>query len=407
MAEHARLSFSAAERWLRCPASVNMTKGMPDKPSEAAIEGTIAHEWLAKSLNNWVLLGDTTIICDDPEMGAHLQKCMDYVIQRYEELPGANKQIEIETRVDLHYMTGRDDLWGTSDIIISSDMYLDVIDLKYGQGIFVAGDTPQNRLYALGKMSQYMKDTKGEVPWASVRSTIMQPRIPDKDGEIFRFEDFYPEDLLDWLEEKVKPIAIITDNPPAPVAGEKQCQFCVAKTTCPAAEAKLSATMPFEPVAPLEGVEQIVKVGDLDVDRLVNIHDNIPFISGYLKAVTESLRALLIARDDRLTGKLKLVISNRTNMWDGDDDEILESLTKGPGRILKKDLVKESLVTAPQALKLSKLKPKQKARLQEHIKKGEGGLTIVPDSDPRANVFPSMPFEEAGKVASAQPFDFL
>ncbi len=408
MGEHARLSFSAAERWLRCPASVNMTKDLREsEASEAAKEGTIAHAWLEKSLNNWVITGDTTIICDDPEMGDHLQKCMDYVLQRYDEIPGGNKKIEFEVRVDLHYMSNRDDMWGTGDVIISTDMYIDVIDLKYGRGIFVQSDTPQNRLYGLAKMAMFMKESKGDVPWTSIRSTIMQPRFPDKDGEIFRYEDFYPDALMTWFEEEVMVKAGQTDEPGKPVAGTKQCQWCLAKPTCPAAESKAKALMPFEP-AP----GQALAVGDapdeLDIDRLIGIHDNIPFISGYLKSVTGRIHDLLKTRDSRLSGRLKLVVSQRASMWDGDADEIVLELVKGRGKIPKRELVKESVITAAQALKLSKLKPAQKARLKERIKKGEGSLAIVPFSDPRADAFPvDLPFE---KVASTQPsekFDFL
>ncbi len=41
---HARLSPSAAERWMTCPGSVKLSEGREDKGSAYAAEGTAAHE---------------------------------------------------------------------------------------------------------------------------------------------------------------------------------------------------------------------------------------------------------------------------------------------------------------------------------------------------------------------------
>ena len=40
---HALLSPSSSHRWLKCPASVALSKDMPDETSEYAEEGTKAH----------------------------------------------------------------------------------------------------------------------------------------------------------------------------------------------------------------------------------------------------------------------------------------------------------------------------------------------------------------------------
>ncbi|NRW27735.1 hypothetical protein DFH72_001420 [Clostridium beijerinckii] len=44
MAKHAILSASSSHRWLKCPPSVELEKGFENKTSEAAEEGTLAHE---------------------------------------------------------------------------------------------------------------------------------------------------------------------------------------------------------------------------------------------------------------------------------------------------------------------------------------------------------------------------
>jgi len=52
MSAHAKLSPSAAERWMTCPGSVPLSIGMPDKTSAYAEEGTQAHELAERMLKH-------------------------------------------------------------------------------------------------------------------------------------------------------------------------------------------------------------------------------------------------------------------------------------------------------------------------------------------------------------------
>ncbi len=399
---------------MRCAASINLTQGLHEgKESEAAAEGTRAHVVLEKALKTWLATGDETVPlddCDDEEMQEHIQEMFNYIIDRYDLMPGGNKVMLVETKIDLHYMTGRDDLWGKADVIIYNDKHIDCLDLKYGKGLFVKADTSQNRIYLLGVMSFLMKQTKGELPWESVRSTILQPRYPGNDGVTIRFLDFDPDDLINWKDTVLLPAARATDDPRAvPIAGEEQCRFCLAKPTCPAVEAKVKDLCSvFEPV---EDNTYTILTADLDsmgIDRLIKMHDDIPFIQGYLTAISKRIREMLEARDERLKGKLKLVRSRQTNKWKLEGDELATELMKGTGRILKADLFKSVIISAPQALKLKSLKPAQKKKLQSFIVKSEGSLSIVPDSDPRTNAFPVLEFVKVGSTRlSDEGYDFL
>jgi hypothetical protein len=51
MSGHAVLSPSSAERWMTCPGSVVLTEGLEDKGSDAAEEGTAAHELAERILS--------------------------------------------------------------------------------------------------------------------------------------------------------------------------------------------------------------------------------------------------------------------------------------------------------------------------------------------------------------------
>jgi hypothetical protein len=401
---------------MRCPASVQMTADLADTPSAAAEEGTIAHRWLERALTSWIATGDDDFECDNPEMKENLEPVFDYIIDRYETMPGESKMIELEQRVDLHYMVGRDDLWGSADVILSSTEVIDVIDLKYGKGVFVEAGTSQNKIYGLGCMAKYMQKSKGEIPWSEINLTIAQPRYPGSDGSIIRTEEWTPGDLLDWCTEELIPAAEASDNPLSePIAGTKQCQWCRAKSTCPAISARVDDLCSvFEPVVngnPGTTVATgIMRTPDeMDIDELIEVHDNEAFILGYLKAVGQQLRTLLEARDPRLKGKLKLVRSRRTNKWNMDQDDLLAELTVGKDRVPKKDLVVENVISAPVALKLSALSAKQKARMQTYITKSEGTLSIVPDGDPRDNEFPVLTFEVVDSLVDETDtsFDFL
>ncbi len=404
MTEHARLAPSASDRWIPCAASVPMSEGVEDTESPQAAEGTLAHHILLdEALTDWLLMGTMTVECDDKEMQAYLQQCFDYVVNRYNEIPGDNKRILIEQRVDLHYMTNRDDMWGQSDIIIITDTYMDVIDLKYGAGVFVEADGSQNKIYTLGAMSEVMKATREDAEWISVRSTIMQPRLPDIDGDIFRYEEYDPEELITWKDEILIPAAARTDIETEPVPGVKQCRFCPVKATCPAVQQVVTDLCSvFEPVDLAHSTEVVATIRDpdiMDVASLVEVHDNIPFIEGYLKAVSAKLRILIEQHHPDVMGRLKIVRSRGQNKWNLDDDTLLlEELTKGTGRLKKGQITKQAVISAPQALKISGLKPAQLKKMQEYIVKGEGSLAIVPFSDPRNDAFPPMPFEAAESV---------
>ena len=63
MSGHAELGASTAERWMRCPASVALSKDTPNTASGYALEGTAAHTLLYRCLSEKLPAGDRKASC--------------------------------------------------------------------------------------------------------------------------------------------------------------------------------------------------------------------------------------------------------------------------------------------------------------------------------------------------------
>ena len=223
MAAHAKLSASGSARWLNCPGSVNAEKGVKEKSSFFAQEGTAAHALAEYCLVNHVSarsqLGNIFEGFEvTSDMTDHVQNYVDYVLQ-------FEGQHMYEVRVDFSPWVPEG--FGTCDaMIIGDSRKLRVIDLKYGKGIRVdAEDNTQAMLYGLGAYEDF-----GHIyDIDSIVITIHQPRL----DHVSEWE-ITVTDLLAWGEEvKSKAADCFKDDAPREPS-EKACQWCKAKPTCPA-----------------------------------------------------------------------------------------------------------------------------------------------------------------------------
>ncbi len=227
MSAHARLSPSASSRWMLCPGSVLLIERLieeglivEDRSSEAAAEGTAAHELRAECLDLGLEPHDfigQTIRADGmafevtEEMCDHLQTGIDWVREQ------AGDPI-IEARVSLdRWLPGQ---FGTLDCGFDHDGLLTINDLKYGLGKVSADENRQLRIYALG-FYDLMKR-----PVETVRLVIDQPRAGG-----LKIWSCPLSELLEFGEE-VRAAGKLALSPDAPlVAGETQCQWCPVKDT--------------------------------------------------------------------------------------------------------------------------------------------------------------------------------
>ena len=196
---HARLSASAAHKWLNCPMSLWMEDEIPEPKSSFAEEGTKAHA-LAELLIKYELIKSISIreYADerkkldpiDPEMQDYISTFVDYVKERYNSAKKITKDALLLSETRLDYSCWAPEGFGTGDVVILADRYMEIIDLKYGKGVrVVAQDNPQLKLYALGAINEYENLYDIE----EVYVTIFQPRLDHISSHLYRVEE-----LMDW-----------------------------------------------------------------------------------------------------------------------------------------------------------------------------------------------------------------
>lgn len=360
MIAHAKLGASNSHRWLNCPGSVAAEAALSGgrKGSVFADEGSVAHELadlcLSGGLNPFDFEGRTLIennaVSVDREMCSHVQTYIDYVLT----VPGIH---EYERRVD--YSDWVPGGFGTSDVIAVDGNTIHIIDLKYGKGVEVyAKDNSQMMLYALGAYSEYSCIQEIE----TVRMSIVQPRRDHIDEWEMSVSDLLK--WAAWVSEQAD-LALSDNAPFAP--GEKQCQFCAAKATCPALEKYTRKIVGGD-------FENLDNPDELTDDRVRAALSSKKLIIGWLEAVERHVTERL--ENGQGFPGFKLVAGRSLRQWA--DDEQAEAVLlelMGDGAFTRK------LISPSQAEKV--LGKTKATSIKELIVKPEGRPTLAPESDKR------------------------
>lgn len=261
MTTHVELSPSSASRWLNCPGSVALSRTVPPQLSSAASEeGTLAHAFAETALR----VGTTCRKIAEgggwdrvsEEMIGYAQVFVDFCNSL---MPNAER-MGIEQYLTLDALNPPAPMGGTADFLCWSPERLDIVDLKYGKGVFVdAQDNPQLLYYAVMGMLWCEKEGLAVPP--EVRITIVQPRI-EYVGDTIRSVSYTLDDLLGFASEllngAVKALKAVgystkrNNEFSAYLIVGSHCRWCPALTICPAqkAEAALVASMDFDVVTP-------------------------------------------------------------------------------------------------------------------------------------------------------------
>lgn len=324
---HALLSASGADRWFKCPVSPRLSAELPEPPStEAALEGTKAHEWAEYLLNQGAVdarefVGMSKATNPEADMPDHemtLERAVAiniYLDAVWAALADAdNTELYVENKFT--YPGYDPDLGGTGDacVIHVREGILDIFDFKNGWYVVGVEGNKQLLQYALGailKFPQYQIKT--------VRLNVIQPRDainPVKRWEIGRIELFK-------YQQELRAAVARTKDPNAKAVPGNHCTFCPA-----AYWQKCETRRKAAEDTAREGFTVIKDAtpGTVHPDKLAELAASLDFLEDY----TATLRTLIkneLKAGRKVTGK-KLVVFQERRAWAIEDAEAMAAKLK-------------------------------------------------------------------------------
>lgn len=402
--QHARLSPSAAKRWMTCPGSIKAIEklNIQDKPSRFAAEGTVAHEvhelclvknQVAKDYFGKTITADGMKFKVNQDMVDAVQMSLDYIQDRIDmaELEGLRVEVKVEVRSSLEYLDipGLDG--GTSDVVLlfwddEELVGIEVFDYKHGAGVAVECiDNPQAMCYGLGICAKYQ--AKAELP---VRITISQPRAHHPDGRI-RHWDTTAEHLMDWQDEELVPCAKATLEEDAEFQpSDDGCRFCPLAGNCPALY-KRSQEVAMIDFDECEDDVQLPDVETLTAEQKQFIMDHAGTIRAFIVAVENQVKQEVDQGSQEYEGRYKLV--RKTTRRKFSEDALDELTSPLLDHLAHEDVYEEksrSMTEIERRLKKAIGAKAAKEVMDEITIKPEGELVIAPISDKRKAEQPSM-----------------
>lgn len=395
---HSLLAPSGASKWMACPGSIRMEQGLPDTSGVDAAEGTAAHELAAMVLTNPGLtaldfIGDTLSVGKykfvvDEDMARHVQTYVDTVTAIVGERPHfVEKRVDFSDAIAVRGSTGTADAIG----LVPKDREIQVHDLKFGRGVKV--DAEQNKqmlLYALGALIAFGTLVSCE----RVRLVIHQPRLAHVSEWVISVTELLAfgreakraaQRVIYCLEEDFDPATDL-------VAGEAQCRWCKAKSTCPALRDHVLATVADDfvdlakPVAP-QLAPAMERIESSDNAHIANCLSAVDLIEGWCKAVRAKAESELL--NGHAVPGFKLVEGKRGHRKWAKPAEV-EALLKAM-RLKHQQIFEYSLISPAQAERLAKadaIGVRQWAKLEQHITQSEGKPSVAPAADKRQAIEP-------------------
>lgn len=379
--EHALLSPSSSSRWLNCTPSARLAENAENKSSVYAEEGTLFHEICEYCLAQWNAgvwepdpFGEELPELKDDhlmhplfkqEMFRHARNYCDFVMNEnynLEKSDGACKML-LEEKVDVSEYAP--DCFGSVDCQLVGRDTLEVIDLKYGEGVKVYAErNTQMMLYALGAL-------KGKPSIKSIRLVIAQVRLNH-----FDVWEISANDLLPWADKVLKPTAkkAFAGN------GEQKigdwCGFCPVKAQC---------RKQYEAV--VDDFDKYEYPELLTEDEICDLIEKIDKYKGWLESVNK------FVYDEALRGHkwrgYKLV-AGRSSRVITDEEAIRQDL------LTKKYLEDEIFNIKLKGIgDLEKLVGKKQfsALYGQYVKSKPGNPKLVPDSAPGDEINPLSDFD--------------
>jgi hypothetical protein len=367
---HAKLSASGAERWMVCTGSPQFEEGFEDQDTDFSKEGTVAHELseilLSRELGlidkrkaNSLIKAKQKSEYYNADMLGYVEQYVDYVMERVNAARAITHDavVMIEQRLDFSEWVPEG--FGTGDMLIIGEGFIEIIDLKFGKGVKkYAPENPQMKLYGLGALHMYdaIYDIK------SVRMTIVQPRL-----DHISTDELTAFDLYDWAESTVRTIAEEAYGPGGKFQPGDHCKFCKGRAVC-----RARAEDCMETVDAYKGAELSLE----EIGLLLAKVDN---IGKWCKEVADHAYKQATLHGKKIPGyKLVAGRSNRKFTNIGTVKEILLGEKYKPEQIIKP----EELISMTDIEALLG-KKKFTALLDGCTTKAPGKPALVPESDKR------------------------
>jgi len=351
------LRASAASRWIACPASARLSSLMPYvEGGEAAKIGTAIHalaETCFKDQSDPMTLIGTVVegITMTEENCDFAKQYLEAIFNIYNDHEWHCEGVVEEF---LPYQdTPNVKVGGTADFIgiCKSWRKLIIADLKTGRG-YVDADNEQLKLYALAAL-------EGEKLYQDI-DTIELIIIQPHHGET-RKHSMTTQELVDWEHYVLIPAIENALNPLfQPVPSDSACQYCNARTICPAQAniAEVVATAP--PVEMLSESQISVLLTKFDM------------VEGYIKAVRD--HALKRMESGSVIKGWQLQPKRALRSWTDEWQAYAGLLALG---LTEEQVTKTELITPAQAEKL--LTKDQKPNLEALTSRISSGLTLARD----------------------------
>lgn len=399
MSDHARLSPSAAHRWMACPGSIALEESLPKTRSDSvhSQEGTAAHElgqrvleaegrncadYIAQKMSNgWMITADMAY-----DTQVYVDNIKDYA---------KGNTLQIEKRVDFSTIIDVPFSFGTADaIILTADgEELQIHDLKFGRGIQVfAEQNEQLMIYALGALQEHSLTHD----FSRVRLVIHQPRLHHLSEW-----DCTLEDLIIFskrLKAQAKKAVSILDRVVANTdlsPGEKQCRWCKAAAICPALASKVQQTVgaDFETIIE-EGVTDLIPTDHVSLARKMDAAD---LIESWCKAVRGEIERVLLAGESVPGYKL---VQGRLGSRAWTDETAVEQEFKTM-RLKVQEMYDFKLISPTAAEKLLKDSPRKWKRMEQLVTRAAGKPSVAPESDKRPVLILTPVAEEFSPIAES------
>ena len=354
--QHSLISPSNFERRMLCPGSLNAEKDLPEQTSVYAEEGKMLHDRVNQLITS--KLGWAINLPDDQKDAVY--SAAEYYFELVKEANVVIKEIHEKT-FDLSFIYPK--MKGTADSVVitfepTTDSYdLHVIDYKFGKGVLVnAEQNYQLLLYYLGVVNYPEIEELLQGKKYNVHLHIVQPY---KVNSVWSLNE--TEKLLFSNLEMYQDVAQKCYVPDAPrIASKKACQFCKAKSTCPALAKFVPNTK--------------TKLNELSNEQIAAIYDNKDLITMYLKSVEEHIKSKL-EQGSFMNYTLKPKLSNRK--WNDDAyDYLVKNLSEEAFEVSSK------LIGITKAEKLLGKEVANKLTIRE-----EGTNEIVKISDESKEIF--------------------